>query len=228
MGVVGDVVEDDDVAAAGDVGERQELIAGLHGAERIDRIADDDHLRALGDRRLDLVRLQFEAVRRVQLDRDDSCPTRLGRRHEVEIAGIGNDHLVAFVEEGQIGVADAALGAFDTHDLEVRSQRAAEFLFRDQLLQLRQAVGWIDAEHFGCRRFVERLEGRGRRADMVRHVAHIEISGAGDVVDAPRCDVVPVKTENIDRGFEREVIAHPLGMMKQGLGSPGQEPILHL
>ena len=46
---------------------------------------------------------------------------------------------------------------------------------------------------------------------MVRHVAHIEISGAGDVVDAPRCDVVPVETENIDRGFEREVIAHPLG-----------------
>ena len=74
----------------------------------------------------------------------------------------------------------------------------------------------------------ERLEGRRRRTDMVRHVAHIEISGAGDVVDAPRCDVVPVETENIDRGLEREVIAHPLGMMKQGLGSPGQEPILHL
>jgi hypothetical protein len=157
--------------------------------------------------------LQFVAVRRIQLDRDDPCPTRLGRRYEVEIAGIGDDHLVAFVEEGQIGVADATLGALDTHDLEVRSQRAAEFLFRDQLLQLRQAVGRIDAEHFRRRRFMERLEGRRRRTDMVRHVAHIEISGAGDVVDAPRCDVIPVETEDIDRGFEGEVITHPLGMM---------------
>src|SRR5687767_8337030 len=62
---------------------------------------------------------------------------------------------------------------------------------------------------------------------MVRHVAHIEISGAGDVVDAPWCDVVPVETEDIDRGFEGEVVAHPLGVMKQGLGSLGQEPLLH-
>ena len=63
MGVVGDVVEDHDIAAAGDVGDRQEFLARLHGAERIDRIADDDHLRALGDRRLDLVGLQPIAVR---------------------------------------------------------------------------------------------------------------------------------------------------------------------
>jgi hypothetical protein len=227
MSVVSDVVEDHDVAAPCDVGDRQEFLARLDGAERIDRIADDDHLRALSESCLDLVGLQSIAVRRIQFDRDDPGPTRLGRGHEVEIARIGNDHLVAFVEEGQIGVADAALGAFDTHDLEVRPQRPTKFLLRDQFLQFRQAVGRIDPQVFGCRRLVERLESRLRWAEMVRHVAHIEVSGAGDVVDAPRRHIVPVETENIDRGLEREVVAHPLGMMQQGFGSPGQEPILH-
>ncbi len=62
---------------------------------------------------------------------------------------------------------------------------------------------------------------------MVRHVAHIEVAGAGDVVDAARHNVVPVEPEDVDGGLEGEVVAHSLRMMEQGLGSPRQEPVLH-
>jgi hypothetical protein len=54
---------------------------------------------------------------------------------------------------------------------------------------------------------------------MVRHVAHIEIARAGDAIHATRRHAVPVETENVDCGLEREVIPHPLGVREKGLST---------
>jgi hypothetical protein len=80
--------------------------------------------------------------------------------------------------------------------------------FTSSQVQFREAIRRIDSQCFMATGLDKCIQRRRRRADMVGHVAHVEVAAAGDRVNAARSHVVPGKSKDVDGGFEGEIVAH--------------------
>ena len=113
-----DLVGDDvDVLALHDLGQGQELVLTVSAAGRIGRVVEDEGLGRRGDRGLERLGGQEEAVLLAGRDYDGLA---LGQRDALGVGhpvGRGDDDLLALVDEGLDEVEEGALGPGGDDDL---------------------------------------------------------------------------------------------------------------
>ena len=96
-----DLVGDhDQVVTDGDVGQALQGLIGLHHAGGVAGGVDNQHAGLIGDEALQLLEVDLEVVLLPQLVADRNSTEEVGHVDVVEPHGIGNQNLVAGVEEG--------------------------------------------------------------------------------------------------------------------------------
>ena len=183
------VVEDERVRVVVDhenvvlLGEGDELLEGLHArvaARGHVRIVGPHHLHARQVHALELVEVGLPPVVLTEVIVDDLRAEDLVHSRISGIAGIGDEHFVAGVAEGEGDIHDTLLGADDGLDLGHGIHRHAIDALVEAChgaVELRQAArGLIAVGMGGVRHLAELVDGLLRR----RHVGRAD--GEGDDV----------------------------------------------
>ena len=137
---VGRVGEQNNPALGGEAKERFQFISAQDRAERVDRIADEDHLRAGGDRLDDVIRVKAPAVWLPEPDEHRLRSRKANRRHKVEVTRVGHDDLVAGVQARKRRVGDPSLSAFSADHLKPVVARSTEEPLSHQVAKRTQEV----------------------------------------------------------------------------------------
>ena len=113
-----DLVGDhDQVVTDGDVGQALQSLIGLHHAGGVAGGVDDQHAGLVGDEALQLLQVDLEVVLLPQLVADGDGAEEVGHVDVVEPHGIGDQDLVAGVQEGGHGGIGALAHADGHQDL---------------------------------------------------------------------------------------------------------------
>ena len=128
--------------ADGQVGQTLQRLIGLHHTGGIARAVDDQHPGLIGDERLQLLQVDLEVVFLPQRIADGDGLKEIGHMDVVEPHGIGDQDLVAGVQEGGHGGVGALAHADGHQDLFRRVLHIVVplQLLGDGLAQLRGSV----------------------------------------------------------------------------------------
>ena len=176
---VGVVVDNDDVVLPGESNELFIEGPGRRHAHGVGRVGHHHHLGLPGQLRVDGVQVRQVAVLRPQLVIRDFRAAEHGTHFKDGVAGVGHQHHVAGVADGQADVGQPLLGAVDGHDLILLQLHAVAGAIPvlhglQQLGQLRQGVFVV-------------LRGPGGVTQGLHHVGRgLKVRGAdGQVVHLP-------------------------------------------
>lgn len=233
------VVDEQQVVLVGEMRQSRQLVPGLDGAVRVQRIDDHDRAGARGDRSGHDVGIEAIAVGGVDRDRDRNRTRGDHRRRHVEVARVRQDDLVAGPGDRHQRQRDARLRALGADDLEAVVAVAAEHA-RGGVTQRLDEVGAVLVEVLGGDGVAHRAHGARRRPGEARQPAQVGprrgiqarrsagIERGGVEADDPdRVAIGQVVPHRVVRALER---AQPLGRKLRrggGIGAPRQDRGAH-
>ena len=204
---VGDVVDQQQAMAVGQLGERGQLVARLDRPVRVERVDDGDRARAGRDRAGHVVGIEPEPGGRRDRHRHGHAAGGEHRRGDVEVARVGHDHLVARVDRRHQRERDRGLGTLGADNLEPRVAAATERQGGGVAQRLDQ-VGGVLVERLGGDRGAHRPDRRSRRAAEAGQPPEVRPLGRIQTGGALRVDRGGVEAEQRDRVSVGHIVPH--------------------
>ena len=224
---VGDVVHEHDAVPLGQPVELVKLVGGLAHAVGVDRVDQADRARPRRDRGGDHVGVEPVAGGGADRHRHRHAACGQHRGRDVEVARVGQDHLVAGVDARLQRERDRRLSALGTDHLEVVVADAPDHLGGGVAQGLDQ-IGRVLVERLRGHGPAHRVDRRGRWPAEAREPAQVGPGLRVEAGGATGVDLVGVEAEDRDGVAIRDVVPHRVVARLQGgqarRAPPGRRP----